>query len=251
MLASARTVAHAFPVKPKRKFDRKINSITNGRWKAYIAAAAATSFAAAHTAEATIHYSGLLNHKIGGRDRVTFQLDPAAGSFVASHFNFLGGSNTTNAGGFAAVRFYADQSAAVNGAVCTCLSQTQPRACASKLNLRDAISARSFDGGSALLAIDLYFNGWYSCGNFRQRGVGLFGFKFNNGAGDQYGWVRVKMLDGRKNMFWVIDYAYGDPGERVLAGQTGANTSAPELESLGGLALGAAGLLGWRRRGRH
>ena len=238
-------------MRTQRKFDGKINSITNGRWTAYAAAAAATSFAAAHTAEATIHYSGLLNHKIGGRDRVTFQLDPAGGSFVASHFNFLGGSNTTNAGGSARVRFYADQSAAVNGAVCTCLLQTQPRACASKLNLHDAISARPFDGGSALLAIDLYTvpGFWYSCGNFRDRGSGLVGFKFNNGAGDQYGWVRVKMLGGRKNMFWVIDYAYGDPGDRVLAGQTGANASAPELESLGGLALGAARLLAWRRRG--
>ena len=72
----------------------------------------------------------------------------------------------------------------------------------------------------------------------QMRGSGLVGFKFNNGAGDQYGWVRVKMPDGRKNMFWVIDYAYGDPGEPVLAGQTGPNTSAPELESLGGLVLG-------------
>jgi len=237
-------------MKTQRKVDSKINSMTNGRWTAYMAAAAATSFAAAHTAEATIHYSGLLNHKIGGRDRVTFQLDPAGGSFVASHFNFLGGSNTTNAGGVATLRFYADQSAAVNGAVCTCLFQTQPRACASKLNLRDAISARPFDGGSALLAIDLYTvpGFWYSCGNFRDRGSGLVGFKFNNGAGNQYGWVRVKMLDDRKNMFWVIDYAYGDPGEPVVAGQRGSNTSAPELESLGGLALGASGLLAWRRR---
>jgi LPXTG-motif cell wall-anchored protein len=59
----------------------------------------------------------------------------------------------------------------------------------------------------------------------------------------------VKMRDGGpRNMFAVVDYAYGDPGDRVLAGQTGANTSAPELESLGGLALGAAGLLAWRRR---
>src|SRR5439155_23792703 len=143
------------------------------------------------------------------------------------------------------------QSAAVNGVTCTCTDRTQPQVCASKLNLRDAISARPFAQGAAFLAYDLYFNFWYSCGNFRDRGSGLVGFKFNNGAGDQYGWVRVKMLDGRKNMFWVIDYAYGDPGDRVLAGQTGANTSAPVLESLGGLALGAAGLVGWRRRSKH
>jgi MYXO-CTERM domain-containing protein len=66
-----------------------------------------------------------------------------------------------------------------------------------------------------------------------------------------YGWVRVKMRGGPRNMFSVVDSAYGDPGEPVFADQTGANTSAPELESLGGLALGAVGLLAWRRRGKR
>jgi hypothetical protein len=48
-------------MKTQRKFDSKINTVTPGRWTAYMAAAAATSFAGAHTAEATIHYSGLVN----------------------------------------------------------------------------------------------------------------------------------------------------------------------------------------------
>jgi MYXO-CTERM domain-containing protein len=49
------------------------------------------------------------------------------------------------------------------------------------------------------------------------------------------------------NDFWLVDYAYADPGESIRAGQTSSN-DAPELESLGGLALGAAGLLAWRKR---
>ena len=89
-----------------------------------------------------------------------------------------------------------------------------------------------------------------SYGQFLDRGYGLVGFKFNNGAGVQYGWVRVRMEGGHNHMFSIVDYAYGDPGEPVLAGQRGPNTFAPELESLGGLALGAVGLLAWRR-GEH
>jgi hypothetical protein len=97
------------------------------------------------------------------------------------------------------------------------------------------------------LAYEHYFNGWESFGNFLNRGFGLVGFKFNNGAGDQYGWVRVKMLGGARNMLSVIDYAYGDPGDIVKAGQK-SDDSGPALESLGGLALGATGLLAWRGR---
>ena len=68
----------------QRKFDSKINSITNGRWTAYMAAAAATGFAATHTAEATIHYSGLVNQHIIDSSGY-LPLDPAGGSFLARH----------------------------------------------------------------------------------------------------------------------------------------------------------------------
>src|SRR5438552_11862301 len=98
-LAFARTIAHAFSMKSQRKVDSKINSITNGRWTAYMAAAAATSFAATHTAEATIHYSGLINQKIPPRGIRTFQLDPAGASFQADHIVWVYGSSNFSIGG--------------------------------------------------------------------------------------------------------------------------------------------------------
>ena len=77
--------------------------------------------------------------------------------------------------------------------------------------------------------------------------MGLIGFKFNTGSGDQYGWARVAMFGAGRNKFKLVDYAYGDPGDRVRAGQK-LGGHAPSLESLGGLAIGAAGLLAWRYR---
>ena len=46
------------------------------------------------------------------------------------------------------------------------------------------------------------------------------------------------------NGFTVVDYAWGDVGTAITAGQT---TAVPEPASLGLLAVGAAGLLIWRR----
>jgi hypothetical protein len=248
MLEFFRRIPQGSFMETDKKFDNKINSLSNGRWTAYMAAAAATSFTAAHTAEAEIHYSGLVNQRIQARGSATFPLGSDA-YFKAGHFNYVGGSSSFSAGGVAWLYFHGAQSGAVAGAACLCKDNTE--VCASNLNRHDAISARPFVQDRGTLAYDFYFNFWFSCGNFRFRGPGLVGFKFNNGAGDQYGWVRVKMMGPRRNYFAVVDYAYGDPGEPVFAGQTGANTSAPKLDSLGGLALGAAGLLALRkRRGR-
>ena len=79
-------------------------------------------------------------------------------------------------------------------------------------------------------------------------GTGYVGFRFNNGAGIQYGWGRVWITGHPENAFEVIDYAWGDVGDRIRAGQTSTNEMVPEEGSLGWLALGAAGLLAWRKR---
>src|SRR5207302_279725 len=140
-------------------------------------------------------------------------------------------SNLPN-GGAAEFSVYAVESASVNGVSGACKSNNP---CVSKLDRRDVISAGPFvpAGGTLAWEYDGFHRQYY--GQFLDRGYGLVGFKFNNGAGIQYGWVRVAMLGGqnhifgtRKHMVRVVDYAYGDPGEPVLAGQMGPNSFAPE-----------------------
>ena len=116
----------------------------------------------------------------------------------------------------------------------------------SKLNRGQLISRRPFLAhNSGLLAANGSLCG-YNIGQFDTGDLGFIGFKFNNGSGDQYGWVRIKF--GQSNTdFWLVDYAYADPGEPIRAGQTSSNEMVPEEGSLGWLALGAAGLLAWRK----
>jgi hypothetical protein len=233
-------------MKTHRNHERKIGSITTGRWTAYAAAAAASTFAAASSAEATIHYSGVLNQKIANRDTVAFPLGDDA-NLVLIHVPLKQGSSSVE---FVASAFcYASGavSAGVNGGLfLTCLTSRDP-ASVSALKVRDNISARPFFSGLGVLAINDVYSHCHVRGQFGDRGIHLLGFKFNNGEGVQYGWARLKMLGRPFNRMQLIDYAYADPGERISAGQK-STESAPALESLGGLALGAAGLLAWRRR---
>jgi len=52
---------------------------------------------------------------------------------------------------------------------------------------------------------------------------------------------------GWANAFKLIDYAYADPGEPIRAGQKSSDERAPDQGSLGSLAVGAVGLLAWRK----
>jgi MYXO-CTERM domain-containing protein len=78
------------------------------------------------------------------------------------------------------------------------------------------------------------------------------GFKFDGGRGTQYGWARIIMGRFPSRPFTVVDYAWGDPGESIVAGQTSSvkseSDTVPQSGSLGLLALGGAGLLAWRKR---
>jgi hypothetical protein len=235
-----------------RTRSRKPAVITNSRWLAYATAGAASAFTCANSAEASIHYSGRIGAFFGschGRS-ARFQLDQPGDSIRLRHSLFFG--CTASYGGFAHFGIFGLAGAGFAGFYCPSNPQAKS---VSKLNGGELISRRSFLArNSGVLAAT-----FRSCrGQFGNGDFGFIGFKFNNGSGgsDQYGWVRVKFVpSGIDHDFWLVDYAYADPGEPILTGQMSSdemvpeesNDIVPEEGSLGALALGAAGLLAWRK----
>ncbi len=227
-----------------KTLHRQPATIANARWAAYVTAAAASAFAGGNSAEANIHYSGIIGEYLGSscEDKsARFQLDQPGDSFRLRHSLFFG--CTASYGGTAHFGILGQAGASFAGFYCPSYPQIKS---VSHLNRGQLISNRPFLAhNSGLLA-----GVGYCAGQFEYGDVGFVGFKFNNGSGDQYGWVRVK-FGGRHpidNNFWLMDYAYADPGEPIRAGQTSSNEVVPIEGSLGGLALGAAGLLRWRKR---
>ncbi len=230
----------------KRTCDRL--SVSNCRWTAYATAAAATGFAAAGiaTADAEIHYSGVVDAKFIRSKTRSFPLDPAGlAALQFSHFpHFYSTSNRDGGSAFVKVL-----SGSVAGYYATCASGDHV-ATVSNLSFGETIAYRPFVAplrGGALGTREGLGCGGRTRGQFLQRGTGFIAFRFDNGSGDQYGWARVRMKGATLNEFILVDYAYGDPGDRIKAGQT-SSSRVPTVESLGGLALGATGLFAWRQR---
>jgi len=247
-------------MKSKRTCSRKPAVIANSRWLAYATAGAASAFTCANSAEAAIHYSGLIRANLGkycvGTQSVRFQLDQPGDSIRLRHSWDLT-SCSASYGGFAHFGVTGLAGNGVAGFYNPCPSAHV--ASVSKLKFGAFVSRRPFLArSSGLLAGFAQYCSSGSVGQFDQAGVGFIGFKFNNGSGDQYGWARVRMTaSGIDHGFWFADYAYADPGEPIRAGQTSNNDMVPvesddvvpQEGSLGALALGAAGLLAWRKSG--
>jgi MYXO-CTERM domain-containing protein len=236
-------------MKPNRTHSRKPAVITNSRWLAYATAGAASAFTCANSAEATIHYSGIIHEFFGsGCDKsARFQLDQPGDSLRLRHsLEFCG---TGSYGGTAHFGILGRAGASLAGFYNPCPSAHIVSV--SKLNRGQLISERPFLArNSGLLAAFRSYCRSGSVGQFDSGDLGFIGFKFNNGSGNQYGWVRVQFVNREPidHDFWLVDYAYADPGEPIRAGQTSSNEMVPEEGSLGWLALGAAGLLAWRKR---
>ena len=226
-------------------------SIAKTRWVAYAAAGAATALAGSQSAEAAIHYSGRVNELFLVGDADSFKLDRPGDFFRLSHTSYYGANDKFAIFGIA--------SAAFRG-----FPAGFDRPYVSKLGFGQPISMGNFIQQYPQRAGGFIVH----YGNPHQWGIpgyGFIGFRFNNGAGVQYGWARIKMSGVPHYDFVLLDYAYADPGERLTAGQTLENTAtptprprptphprpsaeqAPAEGSLGGLALGAVGLLAWRK----
>src|SRR5439155_16297461 len=228
-------------------------SIPYSRWAAYATAGAASTLACASSAEAEIHYSGLVNHNFANGS-FAGPLDPGVTLTLGVDTGTQIGNNTS-AFGFIHIR-----DAAQNKLIGTFVGTLASYAGVYALELpagqsvraqRFAISCRwSSSCGCQVCYHGAYIGGG---GRFRHRRIGFIGFVFNDdGDTVQYGWARVRTSGPPNYRFRLVDYAWGDPGDRIRTGQkTSAGNmvdAVTESGSVGLLALGAAGLVAWRKR---
>jgi MYXO-CTERM domain-containing protein len=192
-------------------------------------AGAATALVGSNSAEAAIHYSGLVNEPFppNRNKHKAFPLDQAGDSLRFVHTTFCPAASFS-----------------INGIVSAAFRDYFTFFVA-KLSFGANISRGEFGPAShGIMALD---RTCYTYGApWNDGGTGYVGFRFNNGAGIQYGWARVT-AEFEAIAFRVMDYAYADPGESIRAGQTSSAEQAPDQGSLGWLALGAGGLLAWRK----
>ena len=179
-------------------------SVNNSRWAAYVTAGAATALGCAATAEADIHYSGLVNQLFnappGGSTHQAFNLAPGA-SFVPLHVATASGFGASPRSDFVVLI-----SAAFNGftsgyAYVSRLAVGQNPATHPFIN-----SVGGFFPGYGTLA----FRGGYGNDQWLNAGEGFVGFRFNIGDGVQYGWVHLAMNGSPLNSFTLVDFAWGD-----------------------------------------
>jgi hypothetical protein len=231
-------------MKTQRKQQRSINSIATGRWTAYMAAAAASTFAGAGSAEAEIHYSSEVFIKLTNNTRATLPLSNGASlvfknidlgtTFWQFFFFLIKGASSGSA------RAYAHGSDGFN--------------LLSNLPSGENVSAGRFYSVTGHPGHGVLIANW-SDGAFAPlefgRLRGFVGFRFNTGNGTQYGWARIETRNDSHNRIHEVikDYAWGDVGDAILAGQKHSFQPAKAtsvLGSLGLLAFGAQGLDAWR-----
>lgn len=235
---------------------RKLTSIPHSRWATYAAAGAATALAYAPSAEAEIHYSGAVVHPFpgtSGLSSATFPLNNAAHLFFR-HFSLGNGSGSarlqvlpSNGPAGISAGSIAGTFVGYGGFY---VSNLGARVNVSRLDF--GAYCRFTSSGSELHCFGGTI-GYFGArnGKFQEPGKGFIAFTFDTGAGPQYGWARIKTDGDPGYHFILLDYAWGDPGEKIRTGQKRSSRQAsnvPVKGSLGLLAIGGLGLVAWRKQ---
>ncbi|HEY2711666.1 MAG TPA: hypothetical protein VGI60_04060 [Chthoniobacterales bacterium] len=233
---------------------RKSVRIANSRWTTYAVAGAATSLAGLAPAEAEIHYSGQVNFIFKGTLNHPFPLVDGAVLNV-EHIDFGGGRGLAHAAidvGSNDVGIFAGDSQNITSNTPFYLYRLASHVKVSQERLGESCIAFSTSSTTVVRCFGGYIGeASYPGVHFKEPGRGFIGFRFNTGAGDQYGWLRVKTSGEAEYNFIVVDYAWGDPGDTIKTGQkTSADTAnaVTKSGSLGLLATGGAGLKAWRQQ---
>ena len=215
--------------------------ISKARWIAYATAGAATALMTVPHAEAEIHYSGK-SVRLTGDSVVDLPLSNGA----SLEFRLFGRGTTYQQAATCLLQ------GAISGSARAYKVFPNGTAGLSDLELHDPVSDGPFasvQGNPGRGFIFAYGFSYY----FYPPG-GIIGFKFNTGKGTQYGWARVRtdlVFRYHEHLHLIVeDYAWGDAGDSIQAGQ---KHSAPEQAdavpkngSLGLLAAGRVGLQAWR-----
>jgi hypothetical protein len=215
-------------------------AVVASRWAAYSAAASAAAAGGALTSEAeaaitVVDVNVFLEDRTQGDGYFdvfgAYGFGGAGASFVFQQaFNeigtsvgvltVIGGGNIDFAGGVAGAYAYP-----------------------SNLAYGAALSAQSF-GVPAGSRGDMAWGAGYTNSQFLNAGTSYLGFRFDLGGGTQYGWAELDMEGAIGNRATFVRYAWADVGESITVGQI------PAPGAVAALALGAAGVGGFRRSRR-
>jgi hypothetical protein len=251
------------PVKANHRTHRT-TKLSELRWASYAIAAGATAAGTLATADAAIHYSGPVDfafHNKNGFATHSFPL--SQGVSLVGFRDARGGNGDSSAtfeikGGIVSNGLREYRHSSVYSRVANALP-------------RGSLVSRGYFARFGDITVGRLQD--YSCSfpGWVEPGIYYIGFSFDNGAGKQYGWVRIKFAGcgfPGNNRYIVKDYAWGDPGDKIKTGQTqlhedesqvppesnrsaNAAPAADSLGSLGLLALGAVGLEAWRAKRRE